>query len=224
VPGGPRDSDAAGEIAGSALRSSRRMRHLVGDLLLLARADAGRWDPRRPVDLAVIVREAVTEAAPLGSGHPISLDLPHDGAPLVVEGTTDDLHRLVLNLIENALIHTPAGTPVVASAERVDGTIRLQVADRGPGVPPELRGRIFERFARTLESDGERPEGSSGLGLAIVRAVAEAHGGAVEVSDAEGGGALFTVTLPAAAIRSPSDGVVTRDRPPVTDPKGADIA
>jgi signal transduction histidine kinase len=223
-PGGPRDADAAAEIAGSALRSSRRMRHLVGDLLLLARADSGRRSPLRAVDLAAVVQEAVSEAAPLASGHPLSLDLPQEGAPLLVDGVSDDLHRLVLNLIENALIHTPAGTPVVASLRGADGVVCLQVADRGPGVPPELRERIFERFARTGASDGDRPARSSGLGLAIVRAVTEAHGGRVEVGDAEGGGAVFTVTLPAAAaIRLGSDGVPESEPEPVTDTKGAKL-
>ena len=220
--GGPRDADAAAEIAGSALRSSRRMRHLVGDLLLLARADSGRESPRRRVDLAAVVREAVTEAAPLASGHPLTLDLPEEDVELVVDGAADDLHRLVLNLIENSLIHTPAGTPVVASLRRLDGHVRLQVADRGPGVPAELRTRIFERFARTGENDSSRPARSSGLGLAIVRAVTEAHGGRVEVGDAEGGGAVFTVTLPAAAaIRSAAGGVSEPVPESVIDPKGA---
>ena len=221
-PGGPRDADAAAEIADSALRSSRRMRHLVSDLLLLARADAGRQSPRRPVDLATVARDAVTEATPLASGHHLSLDLPQDGEPLIVDGVADDLHRLVLNLIENALIHTPAGTPVVASLRALDGKVRLQVADRGPGVPAELRGRILERFARTGESDDGRPARRSGLGLPIVRAVTEAHGGGVEVGDADGGGAVFTVTLPAAAaIPTRSRGVSESVHEPVSDPKGA---
>ena len=219
-PGGPRDADGAAEIAGSALRSSRRMRHLVGDLLLLARADSGRQPPRRPVDLAGVVREAATEAAPLASGHPLTLDLPADGEPLVVDGVPDDLHRLVLNLIEHALIHTPAGTPVVVSVAAVGESIRLAVSDRGPGVPPELRGRIFERFARTGESDASRPARSSGLGLAIVRAVTQAHHGTVEVGDAEGGGAVFTVTLPAAAAIRPGPSGVSEQTPePVTTPR-----
>ena len=223
-PGGPRDVDGAVEIADSALRSSRRMRHLVGDLLLLARADSGRRSPRRTVDVAAVVREAATEAAPLASGHPLSLDLPEDGA-MLVDGVADDLHRLVLNLIENALIHTPAGTPVVASLRGSGDTVTIEVADRGPGVPPELRSRIFERFARTAESDVNRPSRSSGLGLAIVRAVAEAHGGRVEVGDAEGGGAVFIVTLPAAAaIRTDADRVSESVPEPAIDPKGANTS
>jgi len=207
-PGGPSDTESAAEIAGSALRSSRRMRRLVGDLLLLARADAGRPAERRTVDLATVVRDAAAEAQPLASGHDVSLDLAPAGCP--VEGSPDDLHRLALNLIENALIHTPAGTPVVASVEREGEVAMLEVADRGPGVPEAMRERIFERFAR----EGGDRGGSSGLGLAIVRAVAESHGGRVEASSARGGGALFRVVLPAGApLRSPEAGVLPPESP-----------
>jgi signal transduction histidine kinase len=109
----------------------------------------------------------------------------------------------VLNLVENAMIHTPAGTPVVVSVHARDGAVVLEVADRGPGVAPERRARIFERFARDA---GDRTSVSgSGLGLAIVRAVADAHGGTVSVDEAEGGGALFAIRLPAALRSSSSD-------------------
>ena len=200
---GPSDREAAAEAAGSALRSSRRMRRLVGDLLLLARADAGRRSPRRPVDLAAVVRDAAVEVGPLAGGHPISLDLP--AAAATVEGVPDDLHRLVLNLLENALLHTPAGTPVVASVRGSGEQVRLEVADRGPGVAPELRERVFERFAHSGSAHGGARSGAgnvhggSGLGLAIVRAVVEAHGGTVTIDEAEGGGALLVVALPASA-------------------------
>ena len=214
-PSGPRDNVEAAEIAGSALRSSQRMRRLVGDLLLLARADAGRREQPRPIDLAVVVREAAREATAVGGEHPLTLDLPPDGEA-IVEGARDDLHRLTLNLIENAFLHTPSGTPVVASVRRdtpsggTDGElIRLEVADRGPGVPADQRDRVFERFARA-EGDRSTIRGT-GLGLAIVRAVAEAHGGSAIVRDADGGGALFEVDLPA-ALRSAPNGVPDPDR------------
>jgi two-component system, OmpR family, sensor kinase len=208
-PGGPRDGAGAAEIADSALRSSQRMRRLVGDLLLLARADADRRERPGAIDLADVVREAAREAAAVGGGHPLTLDLPEVAATAVVEGSRDDLHRLALNLVENAFLHTTSGTPVVASVRRdtpSGGTggdrVRLQVADRGPGVPVDRRERIFERFAR---NDGDRSAApGTGLGLAIVRAVAEAHGGSATVRDAEGGGALFEVDLPAAHHSSPS--------------------
>jgi two-component system, OmpR family, sensor kinase len=178
------------EMAESALRSSRRMRRLVADLLLLARADAGREVPAVPVDLSAVAREATAEAGALSSDHPLSLDLP---GPVTVNGVADDLHRLAGNLVENAFLHTPPGTPVTVSVRRDGDSAVLEVADRGPGVPVHLRGRVFERFASGA-GDGGR---GSGLGLAIVKAVADAHGGRVELSDADGGGARFVVTLPA---------------------------
>ena len=186
------------EMAESALRSSRRMRRLVADLLLLARADAGREVPAAPVDLSDVAREAAAEAGALSSDHPLSLDLT---GPVTVNGVADDLHRLAGNLVENALLHTPPGTPVTLSVRRDGDSAVLEVADRGPGVPEELRERVFERFASGA-GDGGR---GSGLGLAIVKAVADAHGGRVELSDADGGGARFVVTLPAtraAPVRS----------------------
>ncbi|MEA2365805.1 MAG: two-component system, OmpR family, sensor kinase [Thermoleophilaceae bacterium] len=201
------EAELAGEqrdMADSALRSSRRMRRLVGDLLLLARADAGRHVQRAPVDLAALAAEAAGEAGALSSGHPVSLDLP---GPVMVNGLDDDLHRLAGNLIENALIHTPAGTPVTVSVRRNGDSAVLEVSDRGPGVPQDMRERVFERFARG--AGDATPRGGSGLGLAIVRAVASGHGGSVELRDAEGGGAHFVVTLPAeSGTRSDSDASV----------------
>jgi signal transduction histidine kinase len=218
-PAGPRDSRAAAETAASALRSSRRMRRLVGDLLLLARADAGRREQPHPVDLSEVVREAAREASAVSGGHPLTLDLPGAGTA-VVEGSLDDLHRMALNLVENAFLHTPSGTPVVASVHRDGECLVFEVADRGPGVAEAQRERIFERFART---EGDRSAaGGSGLGLAIVRAVAEAHGGSARVGSADGGGALFEVRLVAsAAIRSDDDRVVDGQKDVSTVSKGA---
>jgi len=181
------------EIAGSALRSSRRMRRLVADLLLLARADAGRRAPRSSVDLAAVAREAAAEAAAVASDHALSLDIPR---PVNVQGVADDLHRMALNLIENAYVHTPAGTPVTVSVHAEGGTAVVEVSDRGPGVPAVLGERVFDRFARAA-GDAAPAGGGSGLGLAIVRAVAEGHGGEVSLSPAQSGGARFVVRLPA---------------------------
>jgi two-component system, OmpR family, sensor kinase len=196
------------EMAESALRSSKRMRRLVGDLLLLARADAGREAPQTPVDLAAVAREATEEAGALSSDHPVALDLP---APVTVKGVSDDLHRLAGNLVENALIHTAAGTPVTVSVRREGDSAVLEVSDRGPGVPADMRERVFERFARG--SGDTTRAGGSGLGLAIVKAVADAHGGRVELLDAAGGGARFVVTLPTgppAHVRSDPGATVFR--------------
>jgi two-component system OmpR family sensor kinase len=195
------DSELQGEqreMADSALRSSRRMRRLVADLLLLARADAGREVPAVPVDLGAVASEAAAEARALSPDHPLSLDVP---GRVMVSGVPDDLHRMAANLVENALLHTTPGTPVTVSVRRDGDSAVLEVADRGPGVPAELRERIFERFA---SGPGDRARGS-GLGLAIVKAVADSHGGRVELSEAAGGGARFVITLPAvdsAPVRS----------------------
>jgi two-component system OmpR family sensor kinase len=138
----------------------------------------------------------------------VALDLP---GPVVVNGVADDLHRLAGNLIENALIHTPPGTPVTVSVRQDGANAVLEVADRGPGVAADMRERVFERFARG--AGDAAPSGGSGLGLAIVRAVTTSHGGDVELTDAEGGGARFVVTLPVdARARSDSDATVLVQR------------
>jgi two-component system OmpR family sensor kinase len=209
-----------GEAASSALRSSRRMRRLVADLLLLARTDVGRVIPHEPCDLAQIVVEAASELGPVSEAHEISLDVGRAGSVLV-EGARDELHRLTINLLENALRHTPAGTEIRVSTtiESGDHGSRgagagggregstsggseavLIVEDEGPGVPEHLRETLFERFVRGAGDRG----GSFGLGLAIVRAVAESHGGSVTIEptgqrDGAPYGARFIVRLPASA-------------------------
>jgi signal transduction histidine kinase len=176
-----------GEAAHSALRSSHRMRRLVADLLLLARADTRREVSHEPTDLGKVVVEAAAELGPVADGH----ELDVDAEPAVVAGSPDELHRLALNLMENAIKHTPPGTHVHAAVQRANGHVTLTVADDGPGIPDELRDRIFERFTR---GDGDRG-GSFGLGLSIVRAVAESHNGTVTLANGDGG-ARFVVTLP----------------------------
>ena len=184
------------EAAASALRSSRRMRRLVADLLLLARADAGRITRHEPVDVASIVTEAAGELEPVSEGHAITVSAP-SGA--TISGARDELHRLALNLLENALRHTAPGTAVEASVERINGQVVFSVEDDGPGIPRELHEKVFERFFRGA---GDR-SGSSGLGLAIVRAVAESHHGNVTLEDPlDGRGARFVVRFPAEPRRS----------------------
>jgi two-component system, OmpR family, sensor kinase len=180
------------EAAASALRSSRRMRRLVADLLLLARADAGRQAPHQPVDLSEVVTDAAAELEPVAGDHEISIVAP-PGAQ--VDGARDELHRLVLNLMENALRHTDPGTAVEASVERRNGEVILAVEDDGPGIPADQQEKIFERFYR---GTGDR-SGSSGLGLSIVRAVAESHKGTVQLEEPlDGRGARFVVRIPTA--------------------------
>ncbi len=178
-----------GEEAGaarSALRSSHRMRRLVEDLLLLARADVGRERVKRPFDLADVVIEAAGELGPLSAGHVVELD----ARPAPIAGMRDDVQRVAINLIENALRHTPPGTHVAVSTRpRPGGGAVLTVSDDGPGIAPDLAPRLFERFVR---GSGDRG-GSVGLGLAIVAAVAAAHNGDVAVERSPAGGARFVV-------------------------------
>jgi two-component system, OmpR family, sensor kinase len=178
------------DTAASALRSSRRMRRLVGDLLLLARADAGRQAPHQAVDMSAVVTEAAAELEPVAGDHEISVSAP---AGMHVDGARDELHRLVLNLMENALRHTDPGTAVEATVERNNGAVVVSVEDDGPGIPSDLREKVFERFYR---GTGDR-SGSSGLGLSIVRAVADSHRGSVRLEEPlDGRGARFVVRIP----------------------------
>jgi two-component system OmpR family sensor kinase len=183
------------EIVDSALRSSRRMGRLIADLLLLARADAGRLESHRPVDLAEIAGEAAAEAAPLMGERELVVD---NERPLRVEGSRDELHRMVLNLLENAVRHTPAGSRVELRLRAEQGDAVVEVADDGPGIPAAMREQVFDRFVRgTGPADTARGTGT-GLGLAIVSAVAASHGGSVEAAESAPGGALFMARIPIA--------------------------
>jgi two-component system OmpR family sensor kinase len=178
-----------GEAARSALRSSQRMRRLVADLLLLARSDVGRVVQREPCDLAQVAVEAAAELGPVSGDHEIVLDVH----PAIVEAARDELHRLTINLLENALRHTPPGTKIGVWTGSANGQATLVVEDDGPGVPADLVPNLFERFVRGAGDRG----GSFGLGLAIVKAVAESHGGTVTFAATDQGkGARFVVQIP----------------------------
>jgi two-component system OmpR family sensor kinase len=185
-----------GDAARSALRSSRRMRRLVADLLLLARSDVGRAAPRQPVDLGQVALDAAAELGSLSSEHELTID----AHPAVVEGDHDELFRVALNLIENALRHTPPDTAIRISTGLVGAGAVLTVEDDGPGVRPELAPTLFERFVRGAGDRG----GSFGLGLAIVRAVAQSHGGSVTLENVTPHGARFVVRLPPGSAREAS--------------------
>jgi two-component system OmpR family sensor kinase len=195
------------ETAEAALRSTRRMRRLVGDLLLLARADAQRVQPHRPTNLGEVLVEAASELGPMADRHELSISPER----AVVSGVGDELHRLVLNLLENSVRHTPPGTQIWASTEQDGGEAVLTVEDTGPGIPVELENRVFERFVRGGRDGGR----GSGLGLAIVRAVAQSHGGTVNVERPETGtGTRFVIRLPAAGV--PSAAVPAEDQTSTT--------
>jgi two-component system, OmpR family, sensor kinase len=182
-----------GEMVTSALASSRRMSRLVSDLLLLARADAGRIGTRRDCDLTEIVAAALSEVRPVANGHELRLEAE---GPVPISGNPDELHRLALNLLENGLRHTPSGTEVSLAVRRRNGVAVIEVCDDGPGLPEGAGDQLFARFVRGSGPADTSADGGAGLGLAIVKAVAVAHGGDVEAGRSAAGGARFTVRLP----------------------------
>jgi two-component system, OmpR family, sensor kinase len=169
---------------------------LVDDLLLLARLDQGRPLEREPVDLAPIVADAVDAARVIDGERVLEADL--NGSATVI-GDAGRLRQVVDNLLENARIHTPAGTPTRVALRSDDGAAVLTIADDGPGMDAEVASKAFERFYRG-DPTRARATGGAGLGLAIVAAIVESHGGSVRVLDANAGTTIeLRFPTPAAA-------------------------
>ena len=183
------------EIVTSAVRSSKRMSRLVADLLVLARSDAGQHRPTAELDLAAIVENTAREIAPnLGRRE---LEVHSDAAPM--RGNQDDLHRAVLNLLDNAIRYSPADARILmrTARDQDSGSVTLEVADSGPGIPAAMRDKVFERFVRGVGGSDTNPTDGTGLGLAMVQAIVESHGGTVTASSSkELGGARFLLTFP----------------------------
>jgi two-component system OmpR family sensor kinase len=183
---------------------SRRMGVMVDELLLLARLGEGRQPEREPVNLAHVVSDAVGDARAASAGREISLDAPET---LVVTGDEHQLRQVTSNLLGNARKHTPPDCPVHVRLRAEEGTADgtgmavLEVADEGPGLAPEIAAKVFEPFYRADRSRA-RQSGGAGLGLAIVAAIVEAHGGQVALETAPGAGATFTVRLPQASTQA----------------------
>jgi two-component system OmpR family sensor kinase len=172
---------------------STRMGALVDDMLALARLDEVAAVPHDDVDLAALARDAVDDARATAPDRAITTAA--EGG-VGVRGDADGLRQVLANLLGNALAHTPPGTAVEVSVRSNGDEARLEVRDHGPGLPAGDPATLFERFWRA-EAGRERGKGGAGLGLAIVAAIAEAHGGHVTAANAPGGGASFVVTLPA---------------------------
>jgi len=177
---------------------SRRMGVMVDELLLLARLGEGRQPEREPVDLARVVADAVGDARAADAGRDISLDAPTE---LIVTGDEHQLRQVVANLLGNARKHTPADCPVHVRLLAEAGDAVLEVADEGPGLEPGVAARVFEPFYRADKSRA-RQSGGAGLGLAIVAALVEAHGGRVSLSTQPRHGATFSVRLPLHGARA----------------------
>jgi two-component system OmpR family sensor kinase len=169
-----------------------RMGVLVDDLLLLARLDQGRPLEREPVDVGRVVQDVVDGARAVDPDRRIDVDV---SGRVQVPGDDGRLRQVVANLLDNARVHTPPGTPVLVTVMAEGDDVVLSVTDHGPGLPPEIAGRVFERFYRG-DAARSRETGGAGLGLAIVSAIVEAHGGVVTATSADGSGATFEVRLP----------------------------
>ena len=185
-----------GQLATGSLEriqaQSLRMTTLVEDLLLLARLDEGQELVYGSVDLSHLAVEAVSDAHAASPDHEFTLELPDE--PVAIAGDATRIAQVLANLLANAGTHTPAGTEVVATVEADGDHAVIRVRDNGPGIDPELRRELFERFARADRSRS-RGTGGSGLGLSIVRAIVEAHHGTISVHS-EPGETEFAVRLP----------------------------
>ncbi len=170
-----------------------RMGVLVEDLLTLARLDEMPELRRGRVDLGVLARDAVADALATAADREISLDAD---APAIVLGDPHQLRQVIANLMRNAVVHTPAGTPIEVTVSAQEGAATVTVRDHGPGLPVDSTDVIFERFWRADAGRG-RGKAGAGLGLSIVASIVEAHGGRATAANAPGGGARFVVSIPA---------------------------
>ncbi|GLY33822.1 HAMP domain-containing sensor histidine kinase [Kineosporia sp. NBRC 101731] len=194
--GGDSLPEGVNRSLGRITAQSQRMRHLVDDLLLLARLDNGRPLAHEPVDIVRLALEALDDARTANPGHRWKLSLPDH--PVTVHGDTHALAQVLANLLTNAATHTPAGTTVTLHVRELSRRTSIEVRDDGPGMPADLVPRAFERFAR---GDVHR-SGGSGLGLAIVAAIVQAHLGDVGLTSTDEG-TTVTLTLPADSGATP---------------------
>jgi two-component system OmpR family sensor kinase len=194
------DPEEARRAAGIIHDEAGRMRRMVDDLLLLARMDAGELQmDRQAVDLAQLLASCVARLEPRAQGGDIALSLSTPPSELPsITGDGDRLVQLFTNLLDNALKHTPAGGRVTVTASASEDQVLVSVADTGPGIPADQLARIFERFYQVDKSRARTQAPGVGLGLAICKELAAAHGGRITAESVVGVGTKFSVTLPTA--------------------------
>jgi two-component system, OmpR family, sensor histidine kinase KdpD len=187
------DEDRA-ELLAEIEEEADRLDRLVTNLLDASRLEAGGLTvSRHPQDLAELVGAAVERIQSRLAGRQVQVHIPEELPPVACDYAQID--QVVTNLLENALLHTPPGTPVVARAERDNGVVRVEVVDRGPGIPAADRERLFHPFER-----GRSRAPGTGLGLTIARGFVEAHGGQLWLEEGPEAGARFVFTLPLASV------------------------
>ena len=192
------------EFAQTIYSNTQRMQRIVDELLDLSRIESGHWKPRlQPVKIADAAAEVFARVEPAAATKNISLETRITPAASIIHVDRTALEQILLNLVENALRHTPeAGRITVEAAEAKNGVV-LSVKDTGIGIAPEHLPRIFERFYRA-DSGRSREAGGTGLGLAIVKHLVEAHGGSVNAESVLGSGTTVRIFFPevAAIIQS----------------------
>lgn len=208
--GGETDPAERDETLRIVEREVDRMGRLVDDLLSLARADAGQEPVLARLSLDALLLEVYHQQRPLAGRVRLALG---EFEPVEIDGDPDRLKQLLLNLIDNALRHTPPGGTVTLDLLHRGREAVVRVRDTGAGIAPEHLPHIFERFYR-IDSARSRAVGGTGLGLAISREIADAHGGRIEVESAVGAGSVFTVVLPAAEPASQAAPAPARRREP----------
>ncbi|MEZ5317525.1 MAG: HAMP domain-containing sensor histidine kinase [Vicinamibacterales bacterium] len=194
------DDATRSRYAGVIHDETERLSAIVGDLLDLARFEGGGASFRPAVvPLRSIVERVASRHDPVLREKRITLDARVEPPDLTVMADAGRLEQALQNLAANAARHTPDGGDIRLHAARDGDIVRITVEDSGPGIPPEHLSRVFDRFYKVDESrTGTRVPSGSGLGLSIVRAIIERHGGTIEASNAPDGGARFEITLPAA--------------------------
>ncbi len=183
------------QLLGSALEECDRLGRLTDQLLTLARQDAGlRKRLREPVNLADLVANVVETLRPLADAKGLTLATAPQPATAIVSGDPDQLRQVVLNVLDNALKYTAAGS-VAVSLTTTETDVRILVQDTGEGIPTDHLPHVFERFYR-VDKARSRKQGGAGLGLSIAKSIVEAHGGRIELDSASDQGTACTVTLP----------------------------
>ena len=182
------------ELIGRIENESKRMSTLVEDLLTLARLDQARPIARDAVDIRKIIEEVVEAVR---AGHPgAAISVESLDTETFIIGDSVKIYQAVLNLVVNAAIHTPLGTPIRVGITSLEDSVQIKVSDQGPGLTPEQQTRVFERFYRVDQSRARTGAEGSGLGLSIVQAIMEAHHGNVELQSELGRGTTFILTFP----------------------------
>lgn len=174
-------------------RQAERLDRLVGNLLDLSRIESGVFHPRKAwYDVGALVDDVVGRLRPITAAHVVIVRIADDLPPVELDYV--EIDQVLTNLLENAVKYAPAGSEIELRARAAAGTLTIEVADRGPGIPEGESARIFEPFQRIRRGDGSS---GTGLGLAVARRLVLAHGGRIDVAPRRGGGSRFVVTLPA---------------------------